>query len=130
MKFGTTDIGNFANATSSDGGPAEEVLKAYGQKNGKIHKVFEYLHRMNYYVGMHIIKKYGKCFHETKKGRRRFQGCFRRKISARLVLIILVPYAVDPKFLVLLEDENNSETTSQLLNRFMPSAPPYVSETN
>ena len=62
MKFDSTDIGNFANVTSSEGGPAEMVLKAYGQRNGKINDIFRYLHRMKYYVGMLIIKKYGEAF--------------------------------------------------------------------
>ncbi|XP_022689944.1 probable serine/threonine-protein kinase DDB_G0278665 isoform X1 [Varroa jacobsoni] len=58
MDIETVDIKLFANAVLRGGSPSEEVLKKFGERNGRISQLFKYLHAMEYYKGMHILKDY------------------------------------------------------------------------
>lgn len=60
MDIETVDIKLFANAVLRGGSPSEEVLKKFGERNGRISQLFKYLHAMEYYKGMHILKDYGE----------------------------------------------------------------------
>ncbi|XP_018496941.1 serine/threonine-protein kinase pelle [Galendromus occidentalis] len=58
MKFTNTEIGNFEIASLRDGGPAQMVLRTYAQRLGTTSRIFKYLHKMQYFIGMNIIKNY------------------------------------------------------------------------
>ena len=124
MKFESIDIGTFANATNGDGGPAESLLEAYSRKNGKTHQVFEYLHRMRYYVGMQIIKKYGEWNTEE------FFHIYSNRASMMNGDLISMLFGIvvdEGEWWRLPDDEDDSETMSDVQNRYRPSAPPQVS---
>lgn len=60
MEMDPVDIKLFSNATLRGGSPADEVLKKFGERNGRISQVFRYLFKMQYFKGMHILQEYGE----------------------------------------------------------------------
>lgn len=60
MEMDPIDIKLFSNATLRGGSPADEVLKKFGERNGRISQVFRYLFKMQYFKGMQILQEFGE----------------------------------------------------------------------